>query len=113
MAVQAVNAGQARAVLQHRHAGYTANALCVWQVPEEKLDGLGRTISGEPAVSHCYTRTAAEGWPYNFYVMIHAHDRERCEEIAERIECEHHLSERRMFYSVKEWKKASMKYFQD
>ena len=99
------------AVLQHRHAGYKANALCVWQVPEEQLEEAGRAISEENAVSHCYTRTTTDEWPYNFYTMIHAHDRAQCEEIAERIERENHFSHRRMFYSVKEWKKASMKYF--
>ena len=99
------------AVLQHRHAGYKANALCVWQVPEDQLDEAGKTISAENAVSHCYTRTTTPEWPYNFYTMIHAHTRQQCEEIAERIERENHFSGRRLFYSVKEWKKASMKYF--
>ena len=99
------------AVLQHRRAGFSANALCVWSVPEERLDEVGAAVSREPSVSHCYSRETAPGWPYNFYVMIHAQCREDCEAIAERISAENNLGEREMFYSVREWKKAAMRYF--
>ena len=99
------------AVLQHRKAGFSANALCVWQVAENRLDKVGTAISRETAVSHCYSRELATDWPYNFYVMIHAHDRNACEEIADRIAAENQLGERKTFYSVREWKKAAMRYF--
>lgn len=99
------------AVLQHRRAGFAANALCVWSVPEDRLDEVGAAVSREPAVSHCYSRETAPGWPYNFYVMVHAQNREACEEIADRISSENALGERNTFYSVREWKKATMRYF--
>ena len=98
-------------VLQHRRAGFTANALCVWQVPEARVDAVGAAVSRESAVSHCYPRTPAPDFPYNFYVMIHAQSRDVCEAIADRITADHSLSERQIFYSVREWKKISMKYF--
>lgn len=99
------------AVLQHRKAGYSANAICVWQIPDNRLDEVGAAVSREKAVSHCYSREPAPDWPYNFYVMIHAFDRESCEEIANRITTENRLGERQTFYSVREWKKAAMRYF--
>lgn len=99
------------AVLQHRKAGFSANALCVWYVAESRLDAVGAAISRETAVSHCYSREPATDWPYNFYVMIHARDRNACEEIADRIETENQLGDRKMFYSIREWKKVAMKYF--
>lgn len=99
------------AVLQHRRAGFAANALCVWKVPEERLDEVGASVSREPSVSHCYSRETAPEWPYNFYVMIHAHSREDCEKIADRISAEFDLDGRQTFYSVREWKKAAMRYF--
>lgn len=99
------------AVLQHRRAGFAANALCVWNVLEERLDEIGAAVSKEPSVSHCYSRETAPGWPYNFYAMIHAQSREACEEIADRISAENGLGERQTFYSVREWKKAAMRYF--
>ena len=99
------------AVLQHRRAGFAANALCIWNVPEARLDEVGRAVSREAAVSHCYSREKAAGWPYNFYAMIHAQSREVCEAIADRIAAENGLGERQTFYSVREWKKAAMRYF--
>ena len=99
------------AVLQHRRAGFAANALCVWRVPEERLDEVGAAVSREPSVSHCYSRETVTGWPYNFYAMIHAQNRGACEEIADRISAENDLGERQTFYSVREWKKAAMRYF--
>ena len=99
------------AVLQHRRAGFAANALCIWSVPAERLDEVGTAVSGEPSVSHCYSRETAPGWPYNFYVMIHAKTREDCEKAADRISSENNLGERKTFYSVREWKKAAMRYF--
>lgn len=98
-------------VLQHRQAGFTANALCAWSVPAAMVDEIGAAVSREAAVSHCYTRTPAPEFPYNFYVMIHATSREACDAIAERITAEHGLKDRQIFYSVREWKKVSMKYF--
>ena len=99
------------AVLQHRRAGFAANALCIWYVPDNRLDKVGAAVSREPAVSHCYTRETAPEWPYNFYAMIHAHSREVCEKIADRISTENDLGERKTFYSVREWKKVAMRYF--
>lgn len=99
------------AVLQHRRAGFAANALCVWIVPEERLDAVGAAVSREPSVSHCYSRETAPDWPYNFYAMIHAKSREACEKFADRISAANDLGERKTFYSVREWKKAAMRYF--
>ena len=99
------------AVLQHRKAGFSANALCVWRVEEERLDEVGASVSLESSVSHCYSREPTVDWPYNFYVMIHASDRKTCEKIAERIAFDNQLGERKTFYSVREWKKTTMRYF--
>lgn len=101
------------AVLRHREVGYSANVLCAWKVPAERLDEVASHMSGHPAVSHCYDRTTAEGWPYNLYTMIHAFSRDECEAIAEQLEGETGIKERVMLYSKKEWKKSSMKYFSE
>ena len=99
------------AVLQHRRAGFSANALCIWQIPEERLDEVGAAVSREAAVSHCYSRESLPEWPYNFYVMLHAKSRKECESIADRISEENRMGTGRMFYSVRELKKAAMRYF--
>ena len=99
------------AVLRHREVGFSANVLCAWEVPEERLEQVATALSAHPAVSHCYDRTTAPGWPYNLYTMIHAHSRGECEEIADTLGRANGLQHRAMLYSKKEWKKTSMKYF--
>ena len=101
------------AVLRHREVGFSANVLCAWEVPEERLDEVAAYMSNHPAVSHCYDRTTAEGWPYNLYTMIHARSREECDGIAKQLAEETGVSNRVMLYSKKEWKKTSMRYFSE
>ena len=102
-------------VLAHQRAGYTANGLCAWQVPDEQADEIGEAIAaGEQRVSHCYRRRAdeAKGWPYTLYTMIHGHSREEVESIAAAMADRYEgLGDRIILYSVKEWKKASLTYF--
>ncbi len=101
------------AVLRHREVGFSSNVLCAWEVPPERLDEAAAHMARHPSVSHCYDRTTAEGWPYNLYTMIHACSREECEAIAEQLEKETGITNRVMLYSKKEWKKSSMKYFNE
>lgn len=99
------------AVLQHREVGYKSNVLCVWEVLPRDMDAVAGNMCKHPAVSHCYDRDAAPGWPYNVYTMIHGHSRQECELIAQELAKENNLSNRKMLFTVREWKKTSMKYF--
>lgn len=101
------------AVLRHREIGFAANALCAWEVPVDRLDEVATAMAQSPAVSHCYDRNTAPGWPYNLYTMIHGHSREECEAIADKLAKDNHVPNRVMLYSKKEWKKTSMKYFSE
>lgn len=99
------------AVLQHRAAGFKANALCAWEAPPERMEEIAQRMAKNPAVSHCYDRNVAPGWPYNIYTMIHGHSRAECEAIAASLAADCGISHRVMLYSVHEWKKTSMRYF--
>ncbi len=99
------------AVLRHREVGFRANVLVAWVVPQEKLDDIAQQMASHPAVTHCYDRTTAPGWPYNLYTMVHGHSREECEQIVEELGLACGVTERVMLYSKREWKKTSMKYF--
>ena len=101
------------AVLRHREAGFTANALCAWNVPPEKLDEVAKIMSSHPAVSHCYDRTTAPNWNYNLYTMIHAKSREECEKIISELSAATEIENFQIMYSKKEWKKTGMKYFSE
>src|SRR4051812_12590903 len=42
------------AVMNHRSAGFKANAMGVWAVPDDRLDELGPKMASFALVSHCY-----------------------------------------------------------
>ena len=62
-------------VVHHHELGYVANAMVVWDVPDERAAAAGRILSRRPGVTLCYRRERRPGWPYNLYVMIHGADR--------------------------------------
>src|ERR1041384_8025474 len=94
------------AVMHHRQAGFVANAMSVWSVPEERIQEVGATMAGFAAVSHCYQRPTYPDWPYNLFGMLHARTKEECEVAAEAIQSQTGITERRMLYSTKEYKKV-------
>lgn len=64
-------------VVRHHELGYTANAMCVWNVPDADVTLLGCRLAGLDGVTLCYRRDRAEPhWPFNLYCMIHGKSRE-------------------------------------
>lgn len=101
------------AVLRHREVGYSANALCAWIVPDERIQEVGEMFAKVAVVTHCYSRVTETGWPYNFYTMLHANTREQCNHIAQELADQAGLKDYIMLFSTKEWKKNSMQYFKE
>ena len=101
------------AVLQHRAAGFKSNALCAWNVPAEKLADIAAIMSSHAAVSHCYDRTPAPNWNYNLYTMIHAETRDECDRIIGTLADATGITDYKILYTKREWKKAAMKYFRE
>ena len=99
------------AVLYHRSAGFTANGMGVWKVPEEQVDEIGKLMAAYRGVSHCYQRPTYPDWPYNLFSMTHGRDRAECEAVLDAIAEETGLDERIVLYSTKEWKKTRLVYF--
>lgn len=65
-------------VLRHRELGYTANAMAVWDVPDEQVDEIGARLSTQPGVTLCYRRRRSlPDWHYNLFCMVHGQDRTR------------------------------------
>ncbi|WP_457605783.1 siroheme decarboxylase subunit alpha [Nitratifractor sp.] len=98
-------------ILNHRKAGFTANAMSVWKVPEEQAEELGRQIAEFRAVSHCYLRPSYPNWPYNLFAMVHATSQEACDGVIEEIAKETGLTEYGKLYSTREFKKQRLVYF--
>jgi len=99
------------AVLKHREVGFSANALCAWVVPPERLEEVGQIMMRHPAITHCYSRIPQPEWPYNFYIMLHGHSREECRSMATELAQATGVCQYTMLFSTKEWKKTSMSYF--
>jgi DNA-binding Lrp family transcriptional regulator len=109
-----IDEGRARrfaAVMHHRQAGFVANAMSVWRVPEERIEEVGMTMAGFAAISHCYQRPTYPDWPYNVFGMLHGRTKEDCEVAARAIEGATGITERRMLYSTKEYKKVRVRYY--
>ncbi|PSF07184.1 AsnC family protein [Marinobacter fuscus] len=65
-------------VVKHRTLGYRANAMVVWDVPDEQVGILGKTFASVPFVTLCYQRPRRlPDWPYNLFCMIHGVNRDR------------------------------------
>lgn len=61
------------AILHHRHFGYSHNAMCVWNVPDARIDAVGMRIASLPHVTLCYRRPRRlPNWQYNLFAMVHA-----------------------------------------
>ena len=101
------------AVLRHQRAGFTTNAMGVWQVPPDRAVLAGEIMAGFRAVSHCYQRPTLPDWPYNLFTMIHGRSAEECSQVMRGIARATGLNRYNMLFSIKELKKSSMKYFVD
>jgi DNA-binding Lrp family transcriptional regulator len=102
------------AVLNHRKAGFGANGMAVWKVPEEELDELGPRMAAFSAVSHCYKRPTYPDWPYSIFTMVHARSKEACEEAIAAIAEDTGITDpdrRAVLYSTYEFKKIRLMYF--
>lgn len=98
-------------ILNHRNAGFAANAMSVWSVPEEKGEEIGKQLAAYSAVSHCYLRPKYPNWPYNLFAMVHAKTQEECDTLIKEMAEESGLEEYQKLYSAKEFKKQRLTYF--
>jgi DNA-binding Lrp family transcriptional regulator len=63
-------------VVRHRAVGYDANAMAVWDLPDERVDGVADKLVRNPHVTLCYRRARRRPeWPYNLYCMVHGKSR--------------------------------------
>ena len=99
-------------ILNHRKAGFSANAMVVWDVDEgQKGEEIGANAAAFSAVSHCYLRPKYENWPYNLFTMVHGKTTEETnsiiEDMAKEIDSRAHMP----LYSSREFKKVRIEYF--
>jgi DNA-binding Lrp family transcriptional regulator len=101
------------AILFHRRAGFSANGMGVWKVPEERILELGGRMAAFRGISHCYQRPTYPDWPYSVFTMAHGRSKEECDAILDSIAQDTGIEERATLYSSTEFKKVRLLYFTD
>ena len=98
-------------ILRHHQAGYSANAMVGWAVPAELVEKVGNLMATFSAASHVYLRPSYPDWPYNLFTMLHGKSAEELEKTAAEISERTGITDYKLLYSTREFKKTSMKYF--
>jgi len=99
------------AILRHREAGFTANGMIVWKVPEERISEVGNKLGAFPQVSHCYERPVYPDWPYNVFSMIHCKSFDEAGQMTKDIQKQIDVSDYKILFSSREFKKTRVEYF--
>jgi siroheme decarboxylase len=101
------------AILFHRRAGFSANGMGVWKVPENRIMELGPQMAAVRGVSHCYRRPTYPDWPYSVFTMAHGRSKEECDAVLDGVAavCGLRGDDRSTLYSSTEFKKVRLHYF--
>lgn len=100
------------AAVRHQDLGYLANAMVVWNVPDNRVEETGRKMACLSEVSHCYQRPRRPGWPYNLFTVVHGRTREECVQAAKKISTATGIKDYCLLFSTAELKKSCMRYFE-
>jgi DNA-binding Lrp family transcriptional regulator len=103
------------AILFHRRAGFSANGMGVWKVPEDEIMATGARMASFRGISHCYQRPTYADWPYSVFTMAHGRSKEECDAVLDSIaeDCAMGPDDRATLYSSTEYKKIRLHYFTD
>jgi siroheme decarboxylase len=103
------------AILFHRRAGFSANGMGVWKVPEDQIMEVGGRMASFRGISHCYQRPTYADWPYSVFTMAHGRSKQECDAVLDAIaaECGMGPDDRATLYSSTEYKKIRLHYFTD
>jgi DNA-binding Lrp family transcriptional regulator len=99
------------AILFHRRAGFSANGMGVWKVPEAEIMATGARMASFRGISHCYQRPTYQDWPYSVFTMAHGRSKDECDAILDSIATQTGIDERATLYSSTEFKKIRLLYF--
>jgi len=102
------------AILYHRRAGFSANGMGVWKVPDGDIMRVGPKMAAFRGISHCYQRPTYADWPYSIFTMAHGRSKEECDAILDAIADQTpEIEGRATLYSSTEFKKVRLLYFTD
>lgn len=102
-------------VVRHKELGYTANGMVVWNIPDEKVEELGKCIGKYECVTLSYRRPRRlPDWSYNLFTMVHGSNREEVSLKVEQIAKECGLTdiEHTILFSTRRFKQRGASYTQ-
>lgn len=100
-------------VVRHHELGYRANAMVVWDVPDQDVAEVGRLMATFPFVTLCYRRPRRlPDWPYNLFCMIHAKDRDEARTLLRELAEDLDLADlpREILFSRRRFKQRGARY---
>lgn len=98
-------------VVRHHELGYTANAMVVFDVPDDEVSAVGSRLARESGVTLCYRRRRQPPqWTGNLFCMVHGRSRADVEPIVERLR---HSVGRScdVLFSLRRFKQRGARYF--
>jgi DNA-binding Lrp family transcriptional regulator len=98
------------ASVNHRRAGYEGNGMACWDVPEESVESVGRSLAGIHEVSHCYERRKNSMWRHNVFAMFHGSTSDACGVTIKKAAESIGLSDYKVLFSTREIRKTRVKY---
>ncbi|MGI6453451.1 MAG: Lrp/AsnC family transcriptional regulator [Syntrophomonadaceae bacterium] len=98
------------AILRHQAAGYSENAMVAWRIEPESADHVGSLLAAYKEVSHCYLRQVPQDFGYNLFTMVHASEKTELKKVIDDMAGKSGIKDYLVLKSLKEFKKASMKY---
>jgi DNA-binding Lrp family transcriptional regulator len=100
-------------VVRHHELGFSANAMTVFDVPNDRVDACGQALAEQTGVTLAYRRTRAVGWPYNLYAMVHGTHREAVMAVVQRMTQAAGLSAfpREVLFSTRRFKQTGARRF--
>ncbi len=98
------------AAVNHRRAGYGANAMVCWHAGPEQVESLGNRLAALKTVSHCYERKVNSFWRYNLFAMLHGLSEAECLNTAAQVAAKTGNADYVLLFSTREIKKQRVKY---
>lgn len=100
-------------VVRHHELGYRANAMVVWDIPDEQVRALGNRIGSVDFVTLCYRRPRRSPlWQYNLFTMIHGQRHDEVLRLVEQLkeQCDLKNAAHEVLFSRRCFKQCGARY---
>lgn len=103
-------------VVRHHEVGFGANAMVVWDVPDQQVTEVAALLTDCPHVTLCYRRPRKmPEWPYNLFCMIHGTDEQAVQDLITQLRENAVLAELKheVLFSERRFKQTGARYQPD